>query len=151
VPKGESGEVEVWGDGEQTRSFPYIDECLEGTVRLMRSDCSDVLNIGSDEMMSINGLVPMISDVEKMNVRLKHVSGPLGVRCRNSDNSLIVKKLAWRPSQPLIRGSEGTYSWIAQQVRMSRQRSDSFGDEMVTHSQIAHWAECGSVTAAAGK
>jgi len=103
---GESGEVEIWGDGEQTRSFLYIDECLEGTVRLTRSDCTDVLNIGSDEMISINGLVAMISDIAKMNVRLKHIPGPLGVRGRNSDNRLIVKKLAWGPSQPLVLGIE---------------------------------------------
>ena len=117
---GESGEVEVWGDGEQTRSFLYVDECLEGTVRLMRSDCTDVLNIGSDEMISINGLVAMISDVAKMNVRLKHIPGPLGVRGRNSDNSLIVKKLGWRPSQSLIRGIEKTYPWISQQVKVAK-------------------------------
>src|SRR5256886_9765776 len=85
------GEIEIWGDGKQTRSFLYIDECLEGTVRLMRSDCTDALNIGSDEMISINGLVAMISDVAKLNVRLKHIPGPLGVRGRNSDNRLIAK------------------------------------------------------------
>jgi nucleoside-diphosphate-sugar epimerase len=85
----------------------------------MRSDCTDVLNIGSDEMISINGLVGMISDVAKMNVRLKHIPGPLGVRGRNSDNSVIVKKLGWRPSQSLIRGIEKTYPWISRQVKIA--------------------------------
>ncbi len=146
---GESGEVEVWGDGEQTRSFLYIDECLEGTVRLMRSDCTDVLNIGSDEMISINGLVAMISDVAKMNVRLKHIPGPLGVRGRNSDNRLIVKKLAWRPSQPLVRGIEKTYPWIAQQIKIARQRSGAVSEGTVT--QIAHPTEQDAMAAAVGK
>jgi GDP-D-mannose 3', 5'-epimerase len=148
---GESGEVEIWGDGEQTRSFLYIDECLEGTVRLMRSDCTDVLNIGSDEMISINGLVAMISDIAKMNVRLKHIPGPLGVRGRNSDNSLIAKKLGWRPSQPLVLGIEKTYPWIAQQVKIAKQLSGALTERMVTHSQIAHWTEGGSAVAAVRK
>jgi nucleoside-diphosphate-sugar epimerase len=121
----DGGEVEVWGDGEQTRSFLYIDECLEGTIRLMRSDCRDVLNIGSDEMVSISGLAAVIAKVANKNVRLKHVPGPLGVRGRNSDNKLIARKLGWKPSEPLIRGVEKTYRWIAQQVRIAKQRSDA--------------------------
>lgn len=119
---GEWGEVQVWGDGEQTRSFLYIDECLEGTVRLMRSNCMDVLNIGSDEMVSINDLVAMIAKVASKNVRLKHIPGPLGVRGRNSDNRLIAEKLAWRPSEPLVCGIEKTYRWIAEQVSLAKQR-----------------------------
>jgi GDP-D-mannose 3', 5'-epimerase len=121
---GESGEVEVWGDGEQTRSFLYIDECLEGTVRLMRSDCADVLNIGSDEMISINGLIAMIAGVAKVSVRLKHIPGPLGVRGRKSDNRLISEKLGWRPGEPLIFGIEKTYPWIAHQVRQASDRNE---------------------------
>jgi nucleoside-diphosphate-sugar epimerase len=121
----DGGEVEVWGDGEQTRSFLYIDECLEGTVRLMRSDCRDVLNIGSDEMVSISGLAAMIAKVANKNLRLKHVPGPLGVRGRNSDNKLIARKLGWKPSEPLIRGIEKTYRWIAKQVRIAKQRNDA--------------------------
>jgi nucleoside-diphosphate-sugar epimerase len=121
----DGGEVDVWGDGEQTRSFLYIDECLEGTVRLMRSDCRDVLNIGSDEMVSISGLAAMIAKVANKNVRLKHVPGPLGVRGRNSDNKLIARKLGWKPSEPLIRGIEKTYRWIAKQVRIAKQRNDA--------------------------
>ncbi|HWE18642.1 MAG TPA: NAD-dependent epimerase/dehydratase family protein [Hyphomicrobiaceae bacterium] len=121
----DGGEVDVWGDGEQTRSFLYIDECLEGTVRLMRSDCRDVLNIGSDEMVSISGLAAMIAKVANKNLRLKHVPGPLGVRGRNSDNKLIARKLGWKPSEPLIRGIEKTYRWIAKQVRIAKQRNDA--------------------------
>ncbi len=120
---GDSGEVQVWGDGEQTRSFLYIDECPEGTVRLMRSDCKDVLNVGSDEMISINSLVAMIARVAKKDVRCKHIPGPLGVRGRNSDNRLIAEKLGWRPSEPLLRDIEKTYPWIARQVEIVKQRS----------------------------
>ena len=99
-----AGEVQIWGDAEQTRSFLYIDECLEGSLRLMRSECGDVLNVGSDEMVSINALVAMIAGVANKAVRLKHIPGPLGVRGRNSDNRLIAEKLGWRPREPLIRG-----------------------------------------------
>ena len=118
----EAGEVQIWGDGEQTRSFLYIDECLEGSLRLMRSECGDVLNVGSDEMVSINALVAMIAGVADKAVRLKHIPGPLGVRGRNSDNHLIAEKLGWRPREPLIRGIEKTYPWIAAQVAASTQR-----------------------------
>ena len=119
----DNGEVEIWGDGEQTRSFLYIDECLEGTIRLMRSDCTEVLNVGSDEMVSINGLVTMISSVANKTVRPKHIPGPLGVRGRNSDNRLIADRLGWRPCDPLICGIEKTYAWIAKQVEVARQRN----------------------------
>ena len=118
----EAGEVQIWGDAEQTRSFLYIDECLEGSLRLMRSECGDVLNVGSDEMVSINALVAMIAGVANKAVRLKHIPGPLGVRGRNSDNRLIAEKLGWRPREPLIRGIEKTYPWIAAQVAASTQR-----------------------------
>ncbi len=114
--------MEIWGDGEQTRSFLYVDECLEGTLRLMRSDCTDVLNVGSDEMVSINALVAMIAGVADKAVRPKHIPGPLGVRGRNSDNRLIAEKLGWRPREPLVRGIEKTYPWIAAQVAAARQR-----------------------------
>ena len=102
--------------------FLYIDECLEGSLRLMRSECGDVLNVGSDEMVSINAPVAMIAGVADKAVRLKHIPGPLGVRGRNSDNHLIAEKLGWRPREPLIRGIEKTYPWIAAQVAASRQR-----------------------------
>lgn len=121
----EGGEVQIWGDGEQTRSFLYIDECLEATLRLMRSECTDALNVGSDEMVSINALVAMIAKVAKKTIRPKHIPGPLGVRGRNSDNRLIAKKLGWRPCEPLLGGIEKTYPWIAAQVAATRQRSGS--------------------------
>jgi hypothetical protein len=91
----------------------------------------------------------MISDVAKMNVPLKHIPGPLGVRGRNSDNRLIVKKLAWRPSQPLVRGIEKTYPWIAQQIKIARQRSGAVSEGTVT--QIAHPTEQDAMAAAVGK
>lgn len=121
----DGGEIEVWGDGEQTRSFLYIDECLEGSIRLMRSSCTDVLNIGSDEMVSINKLVALIAGVAEKKVRIRHIPGPLGVRGRNSDNRLIQEKLDWRPNAPLVRGVERTYGWIAEQVAILRQRGAS--------------------------
>lgn len=117
-----TGAIEIWGDGEQTRSFLYIDECLEGTARLMRSDVSEPLNIGSDEMVSINRLARLIAGIAGKELRLKHIPGPLGVRGRNSDNHLIADRLGWRPSQPLNVGLETTYRWIALQVELERQR-----------------------------
>ncbi len=112
----DGGEIEVWGDGKQTRSFLYIDECLEGTVRLMRSDFLGPVNIGSEEMISINGLAEMVMDIAGKKLRVKHIPGPLGVRGRNSHNRLIEQKLGWRPTQPLRAGMEITYQWVAEQV-----------------------------------
>jgi nucleoside-diphosphate-sugar epimerase len=109
--------MEVWGDGEQTRSFLYIDECLEAVFRLMHSDYSEPVNIGSDEMVSINHLVEMVKQIaNKPNIKIKHVEGPLGVRGRNSDNRLIRKVLNWAPDYPLIEGIGKTYPWIKKQV-----------------------------------
>lgn len=114
-PDGE--DIEVWGDGKQTRSFLYIDECVEGVVRLMRSDFEGPVNIGSDEMISINDLARMIVQVSRRNVGVRNIPGPTGVRGRNSDNRLIKRKLGWAPSQPLRAGIEHTYLWIEQQVK----------------------------------
>ena len=116
----DGGEIEVWGDGLQTRSFLYVDECLEGTTRLMRSDFSGPINIGSDEMISINNLVVMVARIAGKNVRCKNIPGPLGVRGRNSDNKLILEKLDWRPTQKLEDGIRRTYAWIEAQVRVSK-------------------------------
>jgi len=110
-------EIEIWGDGNQTRSFLYVDECLEGSIRLMRSDWREPVNIGSDEMVSINGLAEMIMGVAGKKVRLRHVLGPLGVAGRNSDNRLIEKVLGWRPTAKLRDGIAKTYPWIERQVR----------------------------------
>lgn len=111
-------EIEIWGDGKQTRSFLYIDECLEGIRRLMESDFSGPVNIGSEEMVSINGLVDIVSDISDKKLVKKHdTSKPQGVRGRNSDNKLIREKLDWEPSYPLKKGLEHTYNWISQQVK----------------------------------
>jgi nucleoside-diphosphate-sugar epimerase len=112
----DGGEIEIWGDGKQTRSFLYIDECLEGSLRLMRSNWTGPVNIGSDEMVSINQLVDMINRIAGKKLAIRHVNGPLGVRGRNSDNNLIYKKLGWKPTQPLITGLRKTYTWIEEQV-----------------------------------
>jgi len=111
------GEVEIWGDGTQTRSFLYIDECLEGTIRLTRSDFEGPVNVGSEEMVTINQLVELVSDIAGKKVIKKHIPGPLGVRGRNSDNRLIGQKLGWKPSASLRSGLEKTYEWIERQVR----------------------------------
>jgi nucleoside-diphosphate-sugar epimerase len=111
------GEIEMWGDGKQTRSFLYIDECLEGTTRLMRSDFTGPVNIGSEEMVSMDQFAAMIMDLAGKRVRIKHISGPTGVRGRNSDNAMISAKLGWKPSMPLIDGLRQTYAWIEGQVR----------------------------------
>lgn len=113
----DGGEIEIWGDGNQTRSFLYIDECLEGSLRLMRSAVPGPLNIGSAEMVTINELAAMIADIAGKDIRLRHIDGPLGVRGRTSDNSLVRASLDWEPSSPLRAGIAKTYRWIEQQVR----------------------------------
>lgn len=112
----DDGEIEMWGDGKQTRSFLYIDDCLEGTIRLMRSDWTGPVNIGSEEMVTIDQLAEMIMEIAGKRLSIKHIPGPLGVRGRNSDNRLIKEKLGWAPSMPLSKGLEITYNWIRQQV-----------------------------------
>lgn len=114
----EGGTIEVWGDGLQTRSFLYVDECVEGTVRLLRSDFEGPVNIGSDEMITINGLAQMVIDISGKDVGVSNIPGPLGVRGRNSDNRLIKERLGWAPEQPLRRGMEITYKWIQEQARL---------------------------------
>lgn len=116
----DGGSIEIWGDGLQTRSFLYIDECLEGIRRLVQSDFPGPVNIGSDEMVTINGLAEMAAGIAGKRLSLHHIPGPLGVRGRNSDNRLIEARLGWRPSQPLARGLEQTYAWIERQVRSRR-------------------------------
>jgi GDP-D-mannose 3', 5'-epimerase len=111
------GEIEIWGDGKQTRSFLFIDECLEGVRRLMTSDFSGPVNIGSEEMVTINRLAEMVMDVAQKELSIRHIPGPLGVRGRNSDNRLIEQKLSWKPVLPLHRGMRVTYEWVAEQVR----------------------------------
>src|SRR4029077_13782975 len=112
----DGGAIEIWGDGGQTRSFLYIAECVEGTLRLMRSGFSGPVNIGSGEMGTIDGLADMIMGVAGKHLDKRHIPGPLGVRGRNSDNRLIHEKLGWAPSQPLAAGLEITYPWIERQM-----------------------------------
>ncbi len=121
VAEAENGEeIEVWGDGEQTRSFLYIDECLEGIRRLMNSDFIGPVNIGSEERISINNLVRMVADIAGKNIKIKNrpEAKALGVRGRNSDNTLIKEKLGWAPNYPLQKGIDKTYKWIEKQVKI---------------------------------
>jgi nucleoside-diphosphate-sugar epimerase len=113
----EGGVLEIWGDGLQTRSFLYVDECIEGTIRLMRSEFMGPVNIGSEEMVTINELARMIMDVADKNLTVQNIPGPQGVRGRNSDNRLIMQELGWSPQAPLRRGVERTYRWIENEVR----------------------------------
>ena len=114
---GEGDTIEIWGDGKQTRSFLYIDECLEGIRRLMESEFTGPINIGSEEMVTINRLVDIVASIAGKKVTVRHIPGPLGVRGRNSDNQLIWTRLGWKPSRPLREGLEETYSWIANQAK----------------------------------
>lgn len=111
--------IEIWGDGKQTRSFLIVDECIEGTIRLMRSDFIGPVNIGSDEMVTINQLVDMVAHISGKQINKKHISGPVGVRGRNSENSLIKEKLGWAPTNSLNWGLEKTYPWILSQLNNS--------------------------------
>lgn len=118
VCEAENGSsIEVWGDGLQTRSFLYIDECIEGVRRLMESDFTGPVNIGSEEMVSINDFAKMVIDISGKNISIKNISGPTGVRGRKSDNKLIKEKLGWQPSQPLRKGMEKIYVWINEQSK----------------------------------
>jgi nucleoside-diphosphate-sugar epimerase len=119
----DGGSIAIWGDGEQTRSFLYVDECIEGTLRLMRSNFSGPVNIGSEEMVSIGNLARMIMDIAGKTLSLEHIPGPLGVRGRNSDNGLIGKMLGWKPHRPLKEGLETTYRWIEGQVGLAEGRN----------------------------
>ena len=117
VAMADNGDViPMWGDGMQTRSFLFVDECIEGTLRLMRSDWEGPVNIGSEEMVSINQLAQMVMDVADKSLSIEHIPGPLGVRGRNSDNRLIAEKLSWEPNAPLVDGIKATFSWINDQV-----------------------------------
>ena len=117
------GIVEVWGDGKQTRSFLYIDECIQGIRNLMDSDFTGPINIGSDEMVSINEFTDMVISISnKKNLKIKHIDGPQGIRGRNSNNELIFKKLNWKPSLPLENGLKKTYQWIIEEVKQDNQK-----------------------------
>jgi GDP-D-mannose 3',5'-epimerase len=112
-------EIEIWGDGQQTRSFCYIDDCVLGLYKLMRSDFAEPLNLGQDRMVTINELADLIASIAGTSVRKIHVPGPQGVRGRNSDNSRLRRVLGWEPEISLEEGLARTYPWIEQQVRKS--------------------------------
>jgi GDP-D-mannose 3', 5'-epimerase len=111
-------EIEIWGDGKQTRSFMYIDDCLHGTLQIMESDILDPINLGSAELVSINELVDIVEEIAGVRLtRRYNLDAPKGVRGRNSDNTLIRERLGWEPSTPLAIGLERTYAWIHDQIR----------------------------------
>lgn len=116
----DEGSIEIWGDGEQTRSFLYIDECIEGTLRLMRSSFAGPVNIGSEEMVTINQLAALVADVANKKISVRHAPGPQGVRGRNSHNDLIYQMLNWKPAASLRSGLEKTYPWIEAEVERLR-------------------------------
>ncbi len=118
-------EIEMWGDGEQTRSFCYIDDCVTGILKLMRSEYREPLNLGQDRMISINELAAMVADVAGIRISVKHISGPQGVRGRNSDNTRLKQVLGWEPEVSLEEGLRRTYEWIEQQVRVSMEKKVS--------------------------
>ena len=111
--------IDIYGDGTQTRSFLHVSECVEGIRRLMNSDFAGPVNIGSSEMISINGLVSLVCDIANKDLRINHIDGPLGVHARSSNNDLIKEKLGWAPSAPLRDGMEDLYKWVAEQVAKS--------------------------------
>ena len=113
------GTINMWGDGNQTRSFLYIDECLDGVSKLMDSNFSGPVNIGSDEMVTINQLAELVMDIANKKLTINHVPGPLGVRGRNSDNELIYQKLGWKPTQSLQEGVRKTYEWVKTQISLN--------------------------------
>lgn len=116
--------IEVWGDGKAVRSYLFIDDCIEGIYRLMHSDCTDPLNLGQDEAISVNDFVQLISEVADYRVDIRHVEGPQGVRGRNSNNTRLEQTLNWRPTISLRSGIQRTYTWIEQQVRIAIQKGE---------------------------
>ena len=116
----QGGTIEIWGDGKQTRSFLYIDECIDGVMRLMKSPFAHPVNIGSEQMVTINQLAEMIIKISGKKIAIQHISGPQGVRGRRSDNQLIRETLNWSPLQPLLTGLIPTYQWIEKQVKNSK-------------------------------
>jgi len=119
-------EIEIWGDGEQTRTFTYVDDCVAGTLVLMASEVADPVNIGSDELVTINQLVDVVEGIAGVRLKRRYnLDAPRGVRGRSSDNTLIKQKLGWAPSIPLVEGMQKTYRWIHDEVHgRSRERRD---------------------------
>lgn len=130
-------EIEIWGDGEQTRSFCYIDDCLTGIHKLMMSDYHEPLNLGQDRMVTINQLADMVAEIAGVKIVKRHIPGPQGVRGRNSDNTLLRQVLGWEPEISLEEGLARTYAWIEQQVR-EKLEADGGNEaaEKLSHSQV---------------
>ena len=116
-------EFEVWGDGKQTRSFMFIDDCVEGSIRIMLSDCEVPLNLGTDEMIDMNDFAKLAMSFEGKDLPLKHIPGPMGVRGRNSDNTLIKEKLGWAPSISIKDGVKVTCEWIKQEIENEKAKN----------------------------
>ena len=129
----DGGVIEIWGDGRQTRSFLYIDECLDGVQRLMASDVTGPINIGSEEMITINDLARMAMDIAGKSLQIDNVPGPTGVRGRRSDNRLVRERLGWAPSSPLRAGLERTFAWINERVA-ARARTERGGGDLLIAS-----------------
>lgn len=115
-------EFEMWGDGEQTRSFMFVDDCVEGTIRIMNSDCKEPLNLGTEEMLSMNDFAKLALSFDAKTVPVKHIPGPQGVRGRNSDNTMIRDRLGWEPKISLAVGLRKTYDWIKEEMMKEKQR-----------------------------
>jgi len=125
--------VEMWGNGKQTRSFCFIDDCVEGILRIMKSDYTKPLNLGSDEMVSMNEMMEMCSKFDNKKISITHIPGPEGVRGRNSDNTLIKKVLGWAPGTSLNDGLRITYAWIKTQIEAEKAKGASAD---YSHSQV---------------
>ena len=134
----DNGTIEIWGDGKQTRSFLYIDECLEGVVRLMRSSFIGPVNIGSEEMVTIDLLANIVIGISGKHLSIAHVPGPMGVRGRRSDNNLIKAKLGWKPTQKLHLGIAKTYEWIEKQVCKNTKSSTPDDGKINSTMRLAH-------------
>ena len=132
---GDSGEVECWGDGEQTRSFLYIDDCIEATRRLMESNYKEVINIGSEEMVTINQLIAYAATAAGKEISVKHIDGPLGVRGRNSQNDRIRDCLHWDYTISLEEGIRRTYEWVNEQVNWD-QRSEDINSMIEDYAEV---------------
>jgi len=129
----------MWGDGKQTRSFCYIDDAVEGVLRLMRSDVTEPINMGSDEMVSMNEMASIVLGFGAGELPIKHIPGPEGVRGRNSDNTLCKEKLGWAPSIPIRDGLKLTYDWIKAEIEAERKggRQINYTKSRVVHQDAA--------------
>ena len=128
-----NGEIEIWGDGTQTRSFLFIDDCVEGILKLTRSDRTGPYNIGSEEMVSIRQLAQMVIDGSGKDINIRNIEGPIGVMGRNSDNRLVSSEIGWEPTTSLEKGLKKTYGWIAEQVA-AKAASVTFKWESQSHT-----------------